>query len=75
MIQNGSRAQGVGPWDAADCTTQQCNPFKPVGAKNKAPTAGNASRRLIGAHYSDAAPQTALAAAFLDALRRREGVQ
>jgi hypothetical protein len=48
MTQNGNRAQGVGPWDAADCKAQLGNPFKPVGAKNKAPTAGN-PRRLTPA--------------------------
>jgi hypothetical protein len=31
------------------------------------------SRRLIGARYSNAAPQTAIAAALLEALKRRAG--
>jgi len=45
--------------------------------RHQAPTTpaatGIASRRLIGARYSDAAPQTALAAALLRALTRRAG--
>jgi hypothetical protein len=41
MTQKGNRAQGMGPWDAADCKAKQLgNPFKPVGAKNKAPVVG-----------------------------------
>src|SRR5476649_1669523 len=45
MNQNANRAL-AGTRDAADCNAQQLgNPYKPVGAKNKARPAGS-SRRL-----------------------------
>jgi hypothetical protein len=41
MTQNGNRAQGMGPWDAADCKAQQLRkPFSLNTAQNKAPIVG-----------------------------------
>jgi hypothetical protein len=43
-------------------------------AKSARPQAAAESRRLVGARYSAALPDTVLAAALLKALRRRAGV-
>ena len=61
MHQNGNRATG-GSQGAADCNAQRLsNPYKPVGAKNKASTTGSsrclnpATRRIEVVHHCTAA--------------------
>lgn len=39
------------------------------------PQAAGSSRRLVGSRYAAACPDTVMAAAFLDALKRREAVR
>ncbi len=46
MKENGNRATGGSHGAALDCKAQQRNPYKPIGPKNKAPAAGNASRLI-----------------------------
>jgi hypothetical protein len=60
MHQKANRAL-AGIRDAADCNAQRLsNPYKPVGAKNKAPTTGSSrrlttSRRIEVVHHCTAA--------------------
>lgn len=59
-----------GTLDGADCSaSRQSDPYNATGAKNKAP----ASRRLVAAHWSPAIPETAIADALIEALKRRAG--